>query len=38
MQLIWDKNIPTEYNGRIIMGLSPVKIDEIEAIFNGNTE
>lgn len=35
MKLIWSKHIPVTFEGRIVMGLSEVKMEEIDEIFNG---
>ena len=35
MQLIWNKQIPVTFEGRTVLGLSPVKMEEIDEIFNG---
>jgi hypothetical protein len=35
MQLIWSKHIPVTFEGRTVLGLAPVKMEEIDEIFNG---
>jgi len=35
MQLIWSKQIPVTFEGRTVLGLEPVKMEEIDEIFNG---
>jgi len=35
MQLIWSKQIPLTFEGRTVLGLTPVKMEEIDEIFNG---
>jgi len=34
LELVWNKQIPVEYNGRTVSGLLPVEFEEIEKIFN----
>ena len=35
MHLIWSKQIPVTFEGRTGLGLMPVKMEEIDEIFNG---